>query len=411
MSGLQDNSTYATQSPLNTDPWFVLSGGDGMTTAIASGGSLLFGSWQDGNIECFSYDGQSPSYIGHLPPPSDLSVANFFTNYILEPNQGNELYEAETDHLWRYNNSSAILGESGNIISDWDEISGVFDALHPLQAFMTTFGFATNVQDRLFFGTNIGKVFEVDNAATVPGLKDISSSSFPQDGFVAGIEVDPSDANQIIVVFSNYNVQSLFRTMDAGKTWGAIGGNLEELPDGAGSGPSVRCAKILHTSNGTIYYVGTSVGLYSTTTINGMQTIWTQEAPTVIGNLIVESLDARQSDSKVIVSTQGGGVFKNIPTNGVNDNQAAQQPFEFEQNYPNPFSNQSNIRFILPRQSNVTIEIYNALGEKLSQIEDGIFDAGSHTIELSGKKLSAGNYFVGAKAGDAVATKMITVIK
>ncbi len=416
ISGLQDNSTYATASASANDPWFVVSGGDGMTTAVANAGAQLFGSWQGGNIECYSNDGQNITYDGHLPPPSDQSVSNFFTNYIIEPNHELQLYEAETDHLWRYNDITGILGASGNIYSDWDEISQVYDTLHHLGAFITTFGFATNINDRLFFGTNIGKLYRVDNASNASAaLKDISGSAFPQNGFIAGIEVDSSNADEIIVVFSNYNVQSVFHTIDGGKTWAPIGGNLEELPDGAGSGPSVRCAKILHTANAKVYYVGTSVGLYSTTAINGMQTVWAQEAPTVIDNLIVESLDARQSDGRVIVSTQGGGVFKNVigsGGNGVNDRAVSSgQLLQLEQNYPNPFVSHSDIRFTLSKGSQVAIELYSALGEKIGVITSGAYEQGSHVIGLSGNELSAGNYFLRATAGDAVTTKMITVIK
>ncbi len=412
ISGLQDNSTYATQSPLFGDPWFVVSGGDGMTTAVTNGGAQIFGSSQSGYIECLYNDGQYISYIGRLPPPSDSSVAKFFTNYILEPNLGNELYEAQTDHLWRFDSITLIPTQSGNISSNWTELKDVAIALHPLQCFITTFGFATDVKDRLFFGTSVGKVFEVDNASgKTPSLKNISGADFPKNGFIAGIEVDPANANEIIVVFSNYNVQSLFHTTNGGKTWNAIGGNLEELPDGAGVGPSVRCAKILHTSNGTIYYVGTSVGLYATTKINGSQTIWVQEATTTIGSLIVESLDARQSDGRVIVSTQGGGVFKNIPTNAVQDHQVSQQSFQLEQNYPNPFSEQSNIRFTIAKRSDVVIELYNALGETISEAAHGFYNSGSHIVELSGKNLSSGNYFLRVKAGDAVSTKKITIVK
>lgn len=412
ISGLQDNSTYATQSPLFGDPWFVVSGGDGMTTAVTNGGAQLFGSSQGGNIECFYNDGQSISYIGRLPPTSDLSISTFFTNYILEPNIGNELYEAETDHLWRFDKISSLPTQSGNLLPNWTELTNVANALHPLQCFITTFGFATDTKDRLFFGTSVGKVFEVDNASgKTPELKDISGADFPKNGFVAGIEVDPGNANEIIVVFSNYNIQSLFHTTDAGKAWNAIGANLEELPDGAGSGPSVRCAKILHTTNGTIYYVGTSVGLYSTTKINGLQTIWVQEAPTTIGNLIVESIDARQSDGRVIVSTQGGGVFRNIPTNAVKDNKTSQQFFELEQNFPNPLSADSKIRFTVAKRCEVTIDMYNALGEKISEVVQAFFDPGSHSIDLSAQNLPAANYFLRAKAGDVASTKMITIIK
>ncbi len=413
VSGLQDNNSYATLTPDPNAPWDIVDGGDGMTAAVCNGGELFLTSYENAYVDCSTYDGGSITYHGQLPLPPTTASANFFTNYILEPNQTNQLYLAVADELWRYNNLSALISEFDPIPSDWDKIPGVFEALNPSGAFISTFGFATDVRDRLYFGTNTGKVYQVDNAASQSAtLKDISGSSFPQNGFVAGIEVDPANADEIIVVFSNYNVQSLFRTIDGGKTWSAIGGNLEELPDGAGSGPSVRCSKIIHTTTGTIYYVGTSVGLYSTTKINGAQTVWTQESPTAIGNLIVENIDARQSDGRVIVSTQGGGVFKNAVTNGVQDQSVSGGQFlQLEQNYPNPFRTYSNIRFTISKRSEVVIELYNALGEKIGIIASGAYEQGSHVIGLSGKNLSAGDYYLRAMADGTVSTKMITIIK
>jgi hypothetical protein len=417
LSGLQDNSTIATFSSDPLAPWEFISGGDGMTTAISPGSTMFFGAWQEGNIECFYNDGFNLMYKGRLPYPPDLGTFNFFTNFIIEPKNSDELYEAETDHLWRFDYLQGAISSAENYIIDdfWTEIDTVYTLLHPQQALISTFAFASDITDRLFFGTSNGKVYQIDNAAafpTLPVLHDISSSQFPKDGFVSGIEVDPINANEIIVAFSNYNIQSLFRTTDGGKSWNAIGGNLEEIPDGAGSGPSVRSVKILHTSNSTIYYVGTSVGLYSTTKINGAQTIWTQEGATTIGSLIVEALDARQSDDKVLVSTQGGGAFVNTESHAsVHDHIALQQNLQVEQNYPNPFASNSTIRFKLRKQSNVTVELYNAIGEKISTLVDESYSEGSHTLDLNAKNLPAGNYFLHLSAGGLFSTKMITIVK
>ncbi|MFI5264771.1 MAG: T9SS type A sorting domain-containing protein, partial [Candidatus Kapaibacterium sp.] len=164
--------------------------------------------------------------------------------------------------------------------------------------------------------------------------------------------------------------------------------------------------------SGTIYYAGTSVGLYSTTTIDSSKTVWAQEAPSTIGNLIVESLDVRQSDGRVIVSTQGGGVFKNVQISAVKGHALSSGQFlQLEQNYPNPFTSQSNIRFTISTRSNVLLELYNALGKKMGIVASGSYEQGSHIIELSGKDLSAGNYFLRVIADDAVSTKMITIVK
>ncbi len=417
LSGLQDNSTFATFSSDPLTPWYFISGGDGMTTSISPGSSFFFGSWQSGNIDCFFNDGSQSIYKGPLPYPPDSGSFNFYTNFIVEPHESDELYEAEYDHLWRFDYlKGAISSSQNNYIDDfWTEIDTVYSLLNPDKAFISTFAFATDVKDRLFFGTSKGKVYQVENAAAFPVLPtviNISSPLFPKNAFVAGIEVDTANANEIIVVFSNYNIQSIFRTTDGGKNWEAISGNLEEFSNGTGSGPSVRSVKLLHTSNGTVYYVGTSVGLFSTTKINGEQTVWVQEGATTIGNLIVEALDARQSDGKVVVSTQGGGVFVNTASiSGVNDQIFLQQFLQVEQNFPNPFSEKSTLRFNLRKPSDLSIVLYNTLGEKISTLENNNFSEGWHQIDLNGKNLSAGNYFLYFKSPCGSATKMITIVK
>jgi len=111
------------------------------------------------------------------------------------------------------------------------------------------------------------------------------------------------------VVFSNYNVVSVFATTDGGTTWTAIAGNLEQNPNGGGSGPSCRWVKILPVGGTKIYYIGTSTGVYSTGYLNGANTVWEQEGASVIGNVVVDMIDARSSDGMVVAATHGNGIF------------------------------------------------------------------------------------------------------
>jgi len=49
-------------------------------------------------------------------------------------------------------------------------------------------------------------------------------------GFTTCIAVDPRDADKVLVVYANYEVYSLYYTIDGGNYWMKVGGNLEKGP-------------------------------------------------------------------------------------------------------------------------------------------------------------------------------------
>ncbi len=90
-------------------------------------------------------------------------------------------------------------------------------------------------------------------------------------------------------------------------------------------------------------------------------------------------------------------VSKNINQNGTLSLNYKTEPvlpkiFALEQNYPNPFNPKTNIKFALPVTSNVKIEIYNILGEKVIELVNQQHNAGLHTVEWNAN-VSSGLYF------------------
>ena len=67
--------------------------------------------------------------------------------------------------------------------------------------------------------------------------------------------------------------------------------------------------------------------------------------------------------------------------------------FVLHQNYPNPFNPATTIRFSLPRTANVTLTVYNMLGQKVAAIvENEVFTAGEHSMSFEAGDLSTGVY-------------------
>lgn len=95
------------------------------------------------------------------------------------------------------------------------------------------------------------------------------------------------------------------------------------------------------------------------------------------------------------------------------DGQALPSDYELGQNYPNPFNPTTQIRFVVPSESNVSLRIYDVLGRHVATLVDGRVAAGAHTVgwdgaRTEGGRVSSGVYFYHLEAkslnGDAAFT-------
>lgn len=93
----------------------------------------------------------------------------------------------------------------------------------------------------------------------------------------------------------------------------------------------------------------------------------------------------------------GGMTLLYDPSTDVEDELDVISPKEFNlaQNYPNPFNPSTQIKFSLPVASNVKIDVFNMIGERIAQFIDSEFSAGTHTAEFNASgfgNLSSGIY-------------------
>jgi len=79
----------------------------------------------------------------------------------------------------------------------------------------------------------------------------------------------------------------------------------------------------------------------------------------------------------------------------------AEQPdrFVLEQNYPNPFNPQTLIRYTLPQQAAVRLEVYNAIGQRVALLVDQEQTAGVYEAVFEGGSLPSGVYLYRLMAG------------
>lgn len=82
-----------------------------------------------------------------------------------------------------------------------------------------------------------------------------------------------------------------------------------------------------------------------------------------------------------------------------------------QQNYPNPFNPSTTIRYSIPNQQHVRLEVYNVIGRRVQIIQDGVQSAGWHSVRFNGSNLSSGVYFYRLHSEGAIKTGRMTLIK
>ena len=107
-----------------------------------------------------------------------------------------------------------------------------------------------------------------------------------------------------------------------------------------------------------------------------------------------------------------------LPTSIAQPSGQSIQPnqFHLEQNFPNPFNPSTTIEYQLPTRSNVTISIYNSVGQLVRVLHPGELAPGTYRTvwdskDEAGNSVASGAYFYQVKVGDAVQTKKAVFIK
>jgi hypothetical protein len=89
----------------------------------------------------------------------------------------------------------------------------------------------------------------------------------------------------------------------------------------------------------------------------------------------------------------------------------APKAYSLSQNYPNPFNPTTNINFSLVKPSNVTLAVYNVLGQKVATIVNQFMQAGSYTYQFDASRLASGVYIYRIEAGNFVSIKKFVLLK
>ncbi len=113
------------------------------------------------------------------------------------------------------------------------------------------------------------------------------------------------------------------------------------------------------------------------------------------------------SDSLYVLYNLGGG------TVGIKDldNEEIPVAFSLAQNFPNPFNPTTTIQFSLPQAGNISLKIFNLLGEEVKTLVNDFKQSGKHSVQFNANNLASGIYFYRIQAGNFVETKKMILIK
>lgn len=95
---------------------------------------------------------------------------------------------------------------------------------------------------------------------------------------------------------------------------------------------------------------------------------------------------------------------------GVNEGGVVPRSYELKQNYPNPFNPGTTIEYDLPKPGEVTLIVYNLLGEKVVTLVSGMKPAGKHSLRFEARELPSGIYFYRLQSDDFTKTKKMVLL-
>lgn len=287
LAGAQDNGTHQLKNDglsYSTE----VTGGDGMYVHINQQNPLIqFGSYVFNQYRRSTNGGLSWSSV-------NLSTSGLFVNPFTYDDAQNIMYASNggNGQIRRWDNANT--GSTSSVFSI--AAIGGSTALSALHV-------SPNTANRVFLGTNNGRVVRLDNASTVTSgdidanVTNITGASFPASGYVNCVNTGTDD-NNLVAVFSNYGVNNVWVSTNGGTSWIAVDGNLPDMP--------VRWALYEPGRNDKLY-LATEAGVYHTDLINGASTAWAPEVgfPTVRTDM----LKMRISDSTIAAGTHGRGLF------------------------------------------------------------------------------------------------------
>ncbi|MCG2590190.1 lamin tail domain-containing protein [Rhodohalobacter sulfatireducens] len=110
------------------------------------------------------------------------------------------------------------------------------------------------------------------------------------------------------------------------------------------------------------------------------------------------------SDARFLIT-----INPNVPDGLIDDNNPDQ--FTLEQNYPNPFNPTTNIKFEIAETSDVMLNVYNVMGQRVATLVNEVKAPGTYEIAWDARDMASGIYYYSLRAGGVIFNRQMTLIK
>ncbi|HZV11896.1 MAG TPA: T9SS type A sorting domain-containing protein [Candidatus Kapabacteria bacterium] len=122
---------------------------------------------------------------------------------------------------------------------------------------------------------------------------------------------------------------------------------------------------------------------------------------------------AIDSSGYIYAADENNGIYRTTSpvTSVYEENNVIASAFNLSPNYPNPFSEMTNVEYQIPVEGFVTLKVYNTLGEEVATLVNGEQSAGEHSAAFNASGLRNGVYFYRLTAGKYSQTGKMCVVK
>ncbi len=256
---------------------------------------------------------------------------------------------------------------------------------------LNTFITAMNVDStgNIFAFTDLGFLRSTNNGVSFVNLNNYSS------GMINSIEFGVPNE----VFCSTVSPSSVYQSLDNGNSWNNIGNGLK----------GYIYAIILDKVH-NLYAASSGDGLFC---LKNNNNIWMTDNQGLVDKNFYMHNWAMDSSGALYCGTTTGKVYRgSFSTSSIevlNVNNLLK--FLLKQNYPNPFNPSTQIKYLIPKSSFVTIKVYDIVGREVATLINEEKPEGIYKVEFNGSNLASGIYFYKIEAGNYSAVKKMILMK